>query len=207
MSKTRAYVLIMAVAGIELTATAFHTDRLLDAPVWFWLLAGFAVLRAARTISFNAIGAPIRERFTLTEPDGSGAGDTVNPRPGSVIGELLACPICTGMHAAALILLVYSFAPGFGLVLVAALGLAGVSEVLNWLACLLEWKGNEARELTGKMVREREAEARLKKDLERLQHRMQEQITRDAFRFNWRMNYGLDANGWRSSWDNKKGDA
>jgi hypothetical protein len=190
MNKNIQYLLIAALVVAELVVISLHADRLAQAPTWFWLLAGFATMRAARTVSFNAIGAPIRAPFTVTEPDGSGAGDTVNPKPGSVIGELLACPICTGTHTAAVIVALYSLIPGAGLAAAAVFGVAGVSEILNWLACLLEWRGHAAREETGRMVRERE--------------RSKTRVNPDALQafVNASPLNGVDASGWKSEHKN-----
>lgn len=154
------YYLIISTFVVEAALLSTVFEVLSYAPVWYWVLVGFAAFRAARTISYNAIGRPLRAPFTQEEPDGSGAGDTVNPKRNplgetSVIGELLACPVCTGTHAAAWLLIAYGHYPPLGLALVAILGVAGVAEILNWAACAVEWQAHRQREETGKIIRQR----------------------------------------------------
>lgn len=149
------YMAIFGLFAVEVSLIALHANQLMQAPAWFWILGGFAAYRTARTITYNGVGAPLRERWTVVEPDGSGAGDTVNAKDGHPFGELLACPICTGTHAALLILTAYGFLPALGLALVAGLGLAGVAEFIHWIAEMVEWRAHVSREECGHLVRAR----------------------------------------------------
>jgi hypothetical protein len=145
--------------GIELVFAAlvvlasFRAERLLALPVAhlgaLLVLGGFAVFRTARTISFNSVMAWLREPFCDVVKDSSGAGDSVEPKPGSIFGELLACPICSGTWAALVLVNVFLYAPSVGWVLFAVLGLAGMSEALHWTAERAEWQGRAAREEAG----------------------------------------------------------
>lgn len=143
------YILIACLYAAEIGAAATHADRIASAPTIFWIAAALAVYHAARVISFSGVGEWIRAPFTHVVEDTSGAGDSVEPNPGNPIGELLACPICTGTHVAAALTLAYGFFPAFGLAAAILLGLAGAGQLFHWLAEMLEWQGRAAREQAG----------------------------------------------------------
>lgn len=152
-------IVYMGITGlfvVEILAIASHAHQLERAPVFFWVLAGFAAFRLARTISFNGVAEWLRAPFCEVKPDGSGAGDNVEAKNGNPIGELIACPICTGTHTALVIVAAYAWLPALGLALAAGLGLAGVSEVIHWTMEAAEWRAHTAREECGAMVRARE---------------------------------------------------
>src|SRR5215204_2224619 len=68
------------------------------------LLLGLSSFRIGRMIAFEGVAAPLREPFTETLPDSSGAGATVVAAGVGwrrVIGELFSCPICIGTWVAA----------------------------------------------------------------------------------------------------------
>lgn len=156
MNKRTVYMGITVLFALEVAAIAAHSETLMSAPVIFWVLAGFAAFRLARTISFNGVGEWLRAPFCEVRPDGSGAGDNVEAKNGNPIGELIACPICTGTHTAMLILALYAWLPPVGLALAAGLGIAGVSEVIHWTMEAAEWEAHTAREECGAMVRARQ---------------------------------------------------
>jgi hypothetical protein len=145
--------------GIELVFFALillaslRVERLLElAPAHLAALAvlgGFAVFRSARTISYNGVMAWVRAPFCEVVRDSSGAGNSVEPKPGSVFGELLACPVCSGTWAALVLVNLFLYAPAVGWVLLVVLGLAGMSEALHWQAERAEWQGRAAREDAG----------------------------------------------------------
>ena len=72
-----------------------------------WLdlaLLGLATYRMGHLISYDRVMEPLRAPFTRTIPDPTGAGETVEPKGEGfqkTIGQLLCCPICSGMWAAA----------------------------------------------------------------------------------------------------------
>lgn len=112
------------------------------------LILGLACVRMARTISFNGVGEPFRKPFTEVVPDSCGAGDNVCPRGTGlryVIGDLIACPICSGAWSALVLLAVWSWKPG----IVNVLAVAGLSEVFNWAIDLLKWRGRQTRCMSG----------------------------------------------------------
>ena len=140
------FVALVALASLRISTLASYTPAMLVALL---VLGSFASLRMARTISYNAVCAWLRKPFTHVVPDSSGAGDSVEPKPGNVLGELLACPICTGTWSALVLVNLVLWVPSFGQALVLVLGLAGVSECLHWRAERDEWQGRHARELSG----------------------------------------------------------
>ena len=119
------------------------------------IILGFATIRVARTLSFNGVGEPIRKYFTVVIPDDCGAGSNVHPKGTGIrkaIGELIACPICTGTWAAAIMIFIWSYAP----VVVYVFAVAGVSEMFHWFFDVLEWNGRQARCISGKISPDRE---------------------------------------------------
>lgn len=127
-----------------------------DFELWMFIPLGLATFRMARTLSFNEIAEPIRAPFTYIIPDSCGAGENVHPRGDKgglryAIGSLLACPICTGTWSALVLFIFWVFVPTIGKPLVYTLAIAGISELLHYSACLLEWNSRSARVLSGKI--------------------------------------------------------
>lgn len=111
-----------------------------------------AVLRLARSISFNGIGEELRAPFTYVKKDSCGAGADVMPKGVGAqyaIGNLLACPICTAQWSALLLLLAYLTMPAFGTILVLEFGIAGSAEIAHYLAQYLEWSARKSRVMSG----------------------------------------------------------
>lgn len=128
-----------------------HIQAIMTAPIIFWVAIGPAVLRLAHTISFNEIAEWLRHPFCEVVLDTAGGSESIEAKGGpfKVIGELLACPICSGTWSALFLYSVYSIVPKYGLVLVVVLGVAGVSEILHNLVCLMEWDSRDHREQAG----------------------------------------------------------
>lgn len=150
--KTIGYLGFIVLFTIEVLVTATHADAILRLEPWQLLALGFAAFRVARTISFNSVMGWLREPFTVIVKDSSGAGDSVEPAGKGlkwVIGDLLCCPICTGTHAAGMLLALTALFPSIGLVAVYALAAAGMSETLHWHNERAEWQGRQAREGAG----------------------------------------------------------
>ncbi len=119
---------------------------------WYVLLAlPLAVMRAAVTISENEVMSWLREPFCVTAPDDCGAGDSVNPKPGSVIGMMISCPICTGTWCALLLVGLYSFVPSAGTAAILVLGAAGGSEWLYYAKERNAWSARLARVQDGQI--------------------------------------------------------
>jgi hypothetical protein len=117
-----------------------------------WPFFFLAVLRAARSISFNEIGEELRAPFTEVKTDSCGAGADVHPKGEGaqyVIGSLMACPICSGTWSALALFGAYSMAPAFGTALIIILGMAGGSEILHYVAQYFEWGARRSRVISG----------------------------------------------------------
>lgn len=144
---------LSVIFGLEILFLSSHIDALEKAPVYFWILAGFATMRLAHTVSFDNIGDWIRFPFTKVVQDTAGGSESVEPKEGRLeaIGMLLSCPICTGTWSATFLVTVYSLSPALGLALVIPLGLAGISEIFSALTEFLCWAGRDHREQAGSL--------------------------------------------------------
>lgn len=118
-----------------------------------------ATFRMARTISFNEVGEPLRAPFTEVKKDSCGAGSDVKARGNGlqyVIGSLLACPICSGTWSALVLFALWTLVPHVGKPLVYILATAGLSELLHYSACALEWHGRLSRVTSGHISPDKE---------------------------------------------------
>ncbi len=121
------------------------------------ILLGLAVFRGGRLIAWDHVTEPLRAPFAQTVPDGSGAGDTVEPRgagPRRALGELLSCPICSGTWVAAGLIYGLRLFPGPTRLLLAVLGATGAADLLNAAAEALSWHGAAERQRAGRLNRE-----------------------------------------------------
>lgn len=121
--------------------------ELLEAPRILWIAFPFAVLRVARAVSYNSIFAWLRQPYTKTVRDSSGAGFSVEAT--DPFGELLACPICSGTWAALVLACLYVIFPNFGGTFIALMAAAGISELFHWWSEAQEWHGRAERERAG----------------------------------------------------------
>ncbi|NMB87163.1 MAG: DUF1360 domain-containing protein [Chloroflexi bacterium] len=125
------------------------------------VLLGFAVLRLGRLIAYDLITEPLRAPFTRTVPDGTGAGDSVEPRGRGVqhtIGQLISCPICSGTWIAAFLVYALYAWPEPARVFITILGAIGIAEVLNGLLESLSWSGQLSRTQSGAILRKMQSE-------------------------------------------------
>ena len=109
---------------------------------------GLASHRIGRMIAFERVAQPIREPFTATVPDETGADETVVARGRGVqwaLGELMSCPTCVATWAALALYLGRAVLPGPTRVLVNVLAIAGVAEVAYVGVERLEWAARAAR--------------------------------------------------------------
>lgn len=112
------------------------------------ILLGLASFRIGRMIAFEGVGAPIREPFTETTVDASGAGQTVvatGSGPRRVFGELVSCPICLGTWVAAGLVYGLHLMPRPTRVLIAIMGTTGVAELCYSVTEALDWNARAAR--------------------------------------------------------------
>jgi hypothetical protein len=127
----------------------------LEIPWWLIPFLPLAVMRASVTVSENEVMSWLREPFCVTVPDDCGAGLSVNPKPGSVIGALLACPICAGTWCALVLVALYALLPSVGTVAIVVLGAAGASEFLYYAKERQSWSARLARSQDGQIERPR----------------------------------------------------
>lgn len=115
-------------------------------------LTGLAAHRIGRMVAFEKVAEPLREPFTRTVPDESGADDTVVARGRGLqwaFGELLSCPICVGTWAALGLSIGRMVLPGPTRFVIRVLAIAGIAE-LNYVAVeRLEWAGRASRRKAG----------------------------------------------------------
>jgi hypothetical protein len=112
------------------------------------LLLGLSSFRIGRMIAFEGVGAPLREPFTETRVDASGAGQTVvavGHGPRRVMGELLSCPICLGTWVAAFLVYGLHLVPRPTRLLLAIMGTTGVAELFYSLTEALDWNARATR--------------------------------------------------------------
>lgn len=115
-------------------------------------LLSLATYRGGRLIAYDKVTEPLRSAFASTEPDGSGAGEAVNPKGSGArkaLGELISCPTCAGTWLAAGFVYGLRLAPRPTRVMLAILSATGAAEVIDWTVEALTWAGREARDETG----------------------------------------------------------
>ncbi|HET8571166.1 MAG TPA: DUF1360 domain-containing protein [Candidatus Limnocylindria bacterium] len=119
------------------------------------LMLGTAAYRIGRMVAFERVAVPLREPFTATVPDSSGAGETVVARgrgPQWVLGELLSCPICVATWAASGLFIGLGVVPRYTQTLLTVLTATGIAEVLNQLVEALTWSAEKSRADTGNEI-------------------------------------------------------
>jgi hypothetical protein len=115
-------------------------------------LLGVATYRLGRLAAFDKVAEPLRQPFTETVPDETGAGETVEPRGGGIqraLGELISCPICAGTWIAAALVYSLHLIPDPTRIFLTIMGSIGLAELLNALTEALSWTGQAARRLAG----------------------------------------------------------
>ena len=115
-------------------------------------LLGFATFRLGRLAAYDKVTEWLREPFTETKPDPSGAGETVMPEGTGVrqaLGELISCPTCAGTWIAAILVYGLNIAPRPTRVFLAIMSATGIGELLDASAEALSWSGQAARKESG----------------------------------------------------------
>jgi hypothetical protein len=123
-------------------------DRELVLKPFDLLLLGLSTFRVGRMIAFEGVAAPLREPFTETRPDSSGAGQTVVAAGQGwrhVIGELVSCPICVGTWVAAALVYGLHLLPTPTRVVLAIMSTTGVAELCHSITETLDWNARAAR--------------------------------------------------------------
>lgn len=116
------------------------------------LLLGLSSFRIGRMIAYEGVAAPLREPFTTTQPDASGAGQTVVASGHGarfVLGELVSCPICIGTWTAAALVYGLHLLPRPTRLLLAIMSTTGVAELCYSITEALDWTARAARRRCG----------------------------------------------------------
>lgn len=111
-----------------------------------------ATLRLGRLISYDEVFEPYRAPFTRTVQDPTGEGLTVVSKGNgarAAIGDLVACPICTGTWVAAFLVYGMNLFPRATRSFIAIMSAVGAAELLNAATEMLQWNGQLARERAG----------------------------------------------------------
>ncbi|HEY3109642.1 MAG TPA: DUF1360 domain-containing protein [Chloroflexota bacterium] len=152
----------IALIGLFLSLFATFSTRLMrgsgEVKALDVALLGMATFRAGRMVAYDQVLGPVREPFTETRPDESGAGETTVPEgvgAKRALGELLSCPICAGTWVAAIFTYGLHLLPGPTRVLLTILSAAGAAELLDATTEALSWGGAVARRRVGSESSER----------------------------------------------------
>ncbi len=148
LSLTGAFLAIMAAFSARLG----RRQETLEIRPFELVLLGLSTYRTGRLVAFDRVAAPLREPFTETKADDSGAGETVVARGSGtrwVLGELISCPVCVGTWVAAGLVYGLHLAPRPTRVYLAVMGTTGAAELLNYSAEALGWLGRAARKDAG----------------------------------------------------------
>lgn len=145
----------LTLMGVFLGSLALFSSRLGKRGLQFeirpldLLMLGLSAQQTGRIVVYDRVSKPLREPFTTTQPDSSGAGDTVVAKPGTgfrrTLGELLSCPICTGTWVAAASVIGLHLLPRPTRVFLAVTSATGIAEIIHVLIEALRWEGRESR--------------------------------------------------------------
>jgi hypothetical protein len=156
-------VLIAIFISVFVLFVYLHSMGLLGQPgfqpdILDYVLLGLAAFRLGRMVAFDLIAEPLRAPFTVTEPDETGAGESVEPKGSGArraMGQLLCCPICAGTWISALLVyFLYSF-PMPARIFLTIIAAAATIEILNSLVEALSWSGQWNRTRSGDLMNER----------------------------------------------------
>jgi len=110
---------------------------------------GLATYRTGRLLAFERVAAPLREPFTDTIPDASGAGEAVVATGEGArwtLGELLSCPVCIGTWVSAGLVAGLQLAPLPTRIYLAVMSSTGIAQLLSESTEALTWSGRSARQ-------------------------------------------------------------
>ena len=151
----------LTLTGLFLSAFTAFTMRerkhgkKLDLRPFDLVLLGFSTYRLGRMTVYDKVTEPLRQPFTATAPDSSGAGKTTVPKGQGArraIGELFSCPICMGTWIAAGLVYGLDIAPRATRAFLAITSSVGVAEVINAATEVMCWIGQLARNETGTLA-------------------------------------------------------
>jgi hypothetical protein len=166
-SKKKEYLAKLVLIGVFWASLALFIGYMLiygpgfDAFRLGWLdlvLLIFATYRMGHLIAYDRVTEPLRQFFTDTLPDPTGAGETVEAKGEGfqqAMGQLICCPICSGTWAAALMVYALYLWPEPTRVFLVIMAAVGAAEILNSLSESLAWTGQYQRTLTGGQMQAR----------------------------------------------------
>lgn len=144
------YIFFILALVAECFVSSLHWDVVSQLQAWQIVVLMFAAFRGGVSISEDEVFCWLREPFCIVAKNETGAGGSVLPRCKigwrRIVGELLSCPICSGVHIGSILILIYSLAPHFGLILIYMLGAGGGLELINAGKEFLFWGGRHSRE-------------------------------------------------------------
>lgn len=178
----RAAILLGFLALFMAAAFAISNHVALDH--WEVVLLGLAASFGGSSLAYLTIFEWVRSPFTKVVAHSSGVGECVEPREDKgvlfhVIGQWISCPICSGSWVATGLLLIWSFNPSFGHVLLYLLAAAGIGRVITRLTELLEWKGRHAWEETAQANRMNKEEQKADDVLSKIEKEVDHLIARE----------------------------
>ncbi len=121
-------------------------------------LLGLSTYRLGRLIAYDRVMEPLRQFFTETVPDSTGAGESVDPKGEGfqqALGQLVCCPICAGTWVAALLTYLFFLFPGPARVFLIMTSAIAIAELLGALTEALSWSGQYHRTMSGAKMLER----------------------------------------------------
>ncbi len=138
------FLLFIFMGTVILEGEAYRTyDSLRPLDLVLITLASFRVIRL---VVYDKITAFFREQFYDTIP-GKGGFVFVEPEKGPrrTIADLLSCPWCIGIWAAATVAFFYLLTP-YALFPVLMLAIAAVASMLQLLSNLIGWKAEQLKQ-------------------------------------------------------------
>jgi hypothetical protein len=126
-----------------------------------WLdlvLLAFSTYRMGHLISYDRVMEPLRQFFTETVPDSTGAGESVEAKGvgfQQAIGQLVCCPICSGTWVAAMLVYLLYLWPDATRVFLAMTAAVGAAELLNNAGEAFSWSGQYYRTVSGAQMASR----------------------------------------------------
>ncbi len=111
-------------------------------------MLGLASFRTGWLTAYDQVTKPLREPVTKTESDSYGTSQTTAPEGSGVrkaLGELVACPTCTGTWVAAFLVYGLRVAPGPTRLFLAFMSATGLAELLDSANEALFWTGRAER--------------------------------------------------------------
>jgi hypothetical protein len=151
-------VLISLYLGVFVIFAVSQNLERLEFNILDLVVLGLAVFRLGRLVAYDRVFEPVRAPFTVTVPDETGAGESVEPKGTGVqraIGQLVSCPICAGTWIAALLIYGLYLLPGPTRLLMWMAAVVGVAQVLGALVEVLSWSGQLSRTRAGAILIER----------------------------------------------------